>query len=80
MSKSQFIKNNKVCLSHRSREEVVKFEFSIGKPFKDITITMILESTDKKRHIEVEHQIMESALPCLIEWLQKNSPGRINEH
>jgi len=71
MSKSQFIKNDKVCLSHSSSREDVEFVFSVDKSFNDITITMILDNKDNRRHIEVEHEIMSCAIPYLIEWLQE---------
>ena len=74
MSKSPFIKNNKVYLSHSSSHEGVKFVFSVDKSFGGIIITMILDSKDGKRHIEVTHEIMPGAIPCLIKWLQENSP------
>ena len=71
MSKSQFIKNDKVHLGHSSTHEDVKFVFSVDKSFGDIVITMILDSKDDKRHIEVTHQIMDCAIPDLIKWLQE---------
>ncbi len=71
MGKSQFIKNDEIHLNHSSTHENVEFVFSVNKSFGDIIITMILDQEKGKRHIEVEHEIMDCAIPHLIKWLQE---------
>lgn len=74
MSKEQVIYDGNANLGHCTSggNSKTKFVFSKSEPFGHIKITLIYDKGNT--HIEEKHEIMDSFVPYLIDWLKENNP------